>query len=79
MSRLNPPPFIGGPLRPGISKWEELEIAALQTGGPSDFVSNSAKPVDKSVEPLPAPADISFSLPVKPVRESNGENGEWTQ
>ncbi len=42
------------------------------------LASNSAMPVDKSVEQLPAPADSSFSLPVKPVRESNGENGERT-
>jgi hypothetical protein len=28
MSRLNPPPFVGGPLLPCILKWAELEIAA---------------------------------------------------
>jgi hypothetical protein len=33
-------------------------------------------PVDNSVESLLAPADPRFSTPVKPVRQSNGENGE---
>jgi hypothetical protein len=37
--------------------------------------SNSVMPVDQSVEQLPAPSDSSFSSPVKPVCESNGENG----
>jgi hypothetical protein len=36
MSRLNPPTFVGGPLRPGILKRAELEIAALQTVGQCD-------------------------------------------
>ncbi len=35
-------------------------------------------PVDKSVEPFPAPANSSFSSPVKTVLESNEENGEST-
>jgi hypothetical protein len=35
MRRLNQPPFVGSPLQPGILKRGELEIAALQTGGPS--------------------------------------------
>jgi hypothetical protein len=33
-------------------------------------------PVDNSVESLLAPADPRFATPVKPVRQSNGENGE---
>jgi hypothetical protein len=48
MSRLNPPPFVGGPLRPGILKLAELEIAALQTAARVILVSNSAMPVDQS-------------------------------
>ncbi len=52
----------------------------LQTGGPARLVlgRNSAMPLDKSVEQLPAPSDSSFSSQVKPVRESNGEIGEST-
>jgi hypothetical protein len=122
MSRLNQPPFVGGPLRPCILKQAELENAALQTGGQCDprqqfsnasrptcravacpcprqqlsnasrqtcrspagpnlrlqrfkraarlvRSSNSAMPVDQTVEQLPAPSDSSFSSPVKPVRE----------
>jgi hypothetical protein len=132
MSRLKPPPFVGGPLRPGILKRAEFEIAVLQTGpvlvsnsamlvdrfveqlpapalssnsaipvdksveqlpaparpnlrlqrfkreAPLVLSSNSAMPVEQSVEQLPAPSDSSFSSLVKPVRESNGENGEST-
>jgi hypothetical protein len=35
MSRLNQPPFSWQPLRPGILKRAELDLAALQTGDPS--------------------------------------------
>jgi hypothetical protein len=48
MSRLNLPPFVGGPLRPGILERAELEIAELQTGGPCDprqQFSNASRPI----------------------------------
>ncbi len=113
MTRLNPPPFVGGPLRPGIIKrglqrfrraarvifvsnsampvdkpvkklpapaGPNVRLQRFKRAARLVLVSNSAMPVDKSVEQLPAPSDSSFSSPVKPVRESNGENhdGEST-
>ncbi len=65
MSQLNPPPFSLRPRRPGILKRARSEIAALPTGRRLVISSESAMPVEKSVESLPALPDSSYILPVK--------------